>query len=545
MSEVYEATQIILIAGKFGYMVGRMSLVTALQVAKVLNTVYLSKWKGKTSLNRFRHIKGEEFTFINVNSENRKILSIIEKEMEAHGILLARLPDLCGGDQNTQYIISPSDAAKFKAFLIDHNYGQYGKIHVGVISAADYASTSQKVDGETTPDFKDLQRTIPSGMEVKQSGLPEKKEEFTLKDAGTKLQDAIRQGKPISWIEGYPIKQHEKWCMYKTPDGENVILIPKEDMEEIRKNKDGTIYNSRAAIFPEQNYIMLSLKDGTPSVIDGEKAALEMGKENISEKNRRLKAFQQEIKKDLEQDLATVSEKRFIKISSNRKLFYNMDGEDNYIVRIPYQKNMYISFPKKNSFLTPSEDTLVSYVKRDLKYKVTDANGQLLKWINGAELMQYYKTESAHRKNDREENGQLEGQEGLDISKQREITIQKSDLQEKSGIQDDLRIVQGKNSQEITKITVENSLYRNLNSEYIIDIPGELDLYLKVPQRECFAMANKDLLLFFKDKKEYCLTDRWGNNMGTIAGEQLKKYWEKEKTYKTEQELIKMPRSAR
>lgn len=58
-------------------------------------------------------------------------------------------------------------------------------------------------------------------------------------------------------------------------------------------------------------------------------------------------------------------------------------------------------------------------------------------------------------------------------------------------------------------------------------------------------MANKDLLLFFKDKKEYCLTDRWGNNMGTITGEQLKKYWEKEKAYKTKQELIKMPRSAR
>ena len=37
------------------------------------------------------------------------ILHAIEKEMKQHGILYARLPDLCGGDNRTQYVISPSD----------------------------------------------------------------------------------------------------------------------------------------------------------------------------------------------------------------------------------------------------------------------------------------------------------------------------------------------------------------------------------------------------------------------------------------------------
>ena len=158
MSEVYEATQIVLAVGQVSYLIGRLSVGTAVQIAKVLNTVYLSKWRGKTTLNRFRNIKGDDFAFVNVHTEDRTVASAIEKEMEVHGILLARLPDLCGGDQNTQYVISPSDMGKFKAFLIDHNFGPHGKVRVGLISAADYAATAQRSDGRDTPEFQNLQR---------------------------------------------------------------------------------------------------------------------------------------------------------------------------------------------------------------------------------------------------------------------------------------------------------------------------------------------------------------------------------------------------
>ena len=141
MSEVSDTIQLIVISGKVMFLAGNLSLKAAILTAKTLDTIYLAKWKGSVSYARLRKIKGDEVQFLNVSTEEKKILHAIEKEMKQHGILYARLPDLCGGDNRTQYVISPSDMVKCRAFLLDHFSGKYGKIKAGPIRPADYIQT--------------------------------------------------------------------------------------------------------------------------------------------------------------------------------------------------------------------------------------------------------------------------------------------------------------------------------------------------------------------------------------------------------------------
>ena len=104
-----------MLCGRGAMLIGNISLKLAMQFVKLLNTIYLAKWEGSVSLNRLRQIKGDDFVFINVSSEQKEDLAAIEKEMKSHGILYARMPDLCGGDARTQYAIASSDAVKMKA----------------------------------------------------------------------------------------------------------------------------------------------------------------------------------------------------------------------------------------------------------------------------------------------------------------------------------------------------------------------------------------------------------------------------------------------
>ena len=159
MSEVGDAVQVVMLCGRGAMLIGNISLKMAMQIAKLLNTIYLSKWKGSASLNRLRQIKGDDFVFINVASEKEEDLAAIEKEMKSHGILYARMPDLCGGDARTQYAIASSDAVKMKAMLLDHTAGPNSHIRVGPISEADYMMTGKKADGTDTKEMEALKKS--------------------------------------------------------------------------------------------------------------------------------------------------------------------------------------------------------------------------------------------------------------------------------------------------------------------------------------------------------------------------------------------------
>jgi hypothetical protein len=83
MSEVSDATQIVLLTARGGYLLGRISIAMAIRTLKLLNTLYHAKWKGKTSFNRLRQTKGEDMLFVNVSTEKESLLKLIEEELTA------------------------------------------------------------------------------------------------------------------------------------------------------------------------------------------------------------------------------------------------------------------------------------------------------------------------------------------------------------------------------------------------------------------------------------------------------------------------------
>ena len=164
MSEVGDAVQVVMLCGRGAMLVGNISLKLAMQIVKLMNTIYLAKWEGKVSLNRLRQTKGDDFVFINVSSEKREELAAVEKEMKAHGIMFARMPDLCGGDARTQYAIASPDAVKMRAMLLDHTAGPNRHIRVGPISEADYMMTGKRADGTDTKEMNALNKSAQETM---------------------------------------------------------------------------------------------------------------------------------------------------------------------------------------------------------------------------------------------------------------------------------------------------------------------------------------------------------------------------------------------
>ena len=158
MSEVSDATQIVLLTARGGYLLGRISLSMAVRTLKLLDTLYHAKWKGKTSFNRLRQTKGEDMIFVNISTEKESLLKLIETEMTAHQIMFARLPDLCGGDGRTQYAVSQADTERFKAFLLDHGTGPNRSVLVGPVRPEDYLATGEDTMKNPTPQMIRLEK---------------------------------------------------------------------------------------------------------------------------------------------------------------------------------------------------------------------------------------------------------------------------------------------------------------------------------------------------------------------------------------------------
>lgn len=257
MSEVSDAIQILVVSGKMLYLFSRLSMQTVMLTAKILNTLYLSKWQGSVSFARFRKIKGENIQFINISTEDLQILKYIEYEMKAHGILFAKMPDLCGGDGRTQYVISPDDMIKFKAFLLDHAVGKHKDVKVGPISPADYAQSGIAQDGVPTPQMQEFTRTEENrriSMRDDERQLPEVIERIR--------EQELEQGSSAI-IRDVPIKIHDRWAMYRMPDGIHAVIIPKTDIIE---DQDKT---ARAVVQDRKNYTMIELNTGQQQSVSG------------------------------------------------------------------------------------------------------------------------------------------------------------------------------------------------------------------------------------------------------------------------------------
>lgn len=278
MSEVGEASQIVIATGRGLYLLGNISLKAALQVAKLINTIWLSKWKGRTFLGRLRSIKGEDMMYLNAGSEDKYELKAIEKEMKAHGILFARMPDLCGGDGRTQYAVSVSETPKVRALLIDHAMGPNKEIYLGMLSEKDYLSTAFTRDGEPTPEFQNLmrEREAPSPSEKEPSfsteyGTPDMQKrdiQNAFEDVRVRMRDLDVQGlgKQYQWISGPPVSVMKNFVEYQL-SGDRTVFVPIKDTV-LPGNASG-IRNIGAALFSDRSYTVTNLQTGTFQTLAG------------------------------------------------------------------------------------------------------------------------------------------------------------------------------------------------------------------------------------------------------------------------------------
>lgn len=149
------------------YRIQDVYLRRALAIAKFLRNLYLADWVGKGN---YHHLlsackaKGDSLVFINANTEDTEALKVIEKEMKKHGIMFAKMPDLCGGDGRTQYAIPGSNIPAFKAFQSDHSRGEFRDIFVGEISITDYMDTGKQRDGKNTPEYEEIKKSAEENM---------------------------------------------------------------------------------------------------------------------------------------------------------------------------------------------------------------------------------------------------------------------------------------------------------------------------------------------------------------------------------------------
>jgi len=309
MSEVGDAVQVVMLCGRGVMLIGNISLKLAMQFVKLLNTIYLAKWEGSVSLNRLRQIKGDDFVFINVSSEQKEDLAAIEKEMKSHGILYARMPDLCGGDARTQYAIASSDAVKMKAMLLDHTVGPNKHIRVGPISEADYMMTGKKADGTDTKEMEALKQSAQKNVDAsrkkgkdpaektpdyrkgagsdvarqsEQEHLKVKNTSSTLQQEEQKVREAVSDVRirvrdsvaekgedSVFWISQKPVFENRQFAQFMLPDGIHSIFVRHED---ILPYKDAVTGKRVAVIFKDQTYSMMNMQKVSVLAADGSKA---------------------------------------------------------------------------------------------------------------------------------------------------------------------------------------------------------------------------------------------------------------------------------
>ena len=189
-------------------------------------------------------------------------------------------------------MIPPADMAKLKAFLLDHRNGKYGNIKAGPISPADYANTGLTKEGKPTQELAELTQSalleLPEKKQKRESGELVSAENVLqvpeVWDTVKKHDSEIVFGRHISWIQGEPVKTHSKWGMYRIANGEEAVIIPKEDMIPKRKNPvSGRISPARFAVYDAKEYRIINLKNGEKHMRRGKEVILSMNQKETIE----------------------------------------------------------------------------------------------------------------------------------------------------------------------------------------------------------------------------------------------------------------------
>lgn len=314
-----------MIIGKAIYQLKDVMVYTAVLSAQSMNVIYSAKWKGKTSFKRLLNMKGEQngLLFLNVGLEpdssvNRKKFRAIENELKKHGIMYAIMPDLCGGDGNTQICVSTVDAKKVEAMLHSHMHGKNKDVYMAEISEYDYTMTGKEGDGSPT---KKMQELIDSAKQKKQTdhnlANPEKVIKIPEKNASQIIteHDLTYQMGPESytWLKTGPLMSKkingDLYHLITLPDGKSGIIIPDRDY---RQPGAGSMYG--ALVCEHKEYYSVNYRSGKVSRITGEKAVKAARKSPVEEYASKVEQLlkNQKQKMKLEERMEKIARKTLI-----------------------------------------------------------------------------------------------------------------------------------------------------------------------------------------------------------------------------------------
>lgn len=388
MSEMQDTIQILAITSQ----VGEKSIVygfrllkfLSLSSAKMINTLYLGKWKGDTSFKRFRAIKGEDMQFMCIHTEDQKILRNLYKEMKNHGILVGKLPDLCIGDGMVQFVFSPTDAKKMEAFLINHSNGKHKDVKIETISESIYQKTSLNDKGEPTPQAQELEKSITKNKDNKllpvssdaMKSLSNFHDYSHIKESNCKKVTIDHKDSVVF--------QHSKLTAYSLPSSDYAVLIPKKYMSTVNKNGTINLY-----LNPSENYTIVNKHTHELSVKTGDDILQKFDKISLKEKKKNLEKV---IKNMEESPKRQVDTNVITSISINEKLFAfdHTDLNSTYLTRIPYKKT-YVEFDQKDcKWKNDSKDCMLVNLKDSKIYNLFDSDGNSLGKVSGKNLKQNY-----------------------------------------------------------------------------------------------------------------------------------------------------------
>ncbi len=322
IGDIGEACQVIMIIGRFAYRTGNILVQTAVASAQTMNTIAHAKWRGKTSYKNLLRTKGEEngLLFLNVGlepdcRENRKKFNAIKKELKEHGIMYAVMPDLCGGDGNTQIAISAIDAKKLEAMLHSHIHGKNKDVYIAEISEFDYTMTGRRANGSPTQNMRDLQMSamqngfpfMPGNLQQPMdparqrapvnpnvSSLPEKLT-FQIIRQHDLLQTIGNDG--FSWLKAGPLLSQEingqLFHLITMPDGQSGIIISDREYREPVLAKASGNQQFGAFICADKNYPLVDYKTGMVYDAPGKIMITQSRKTPVADYQKKLEAMLQ------------------------------------------------------------------------------------------------------------------------------------------------------------------------------------------------------------------------------------------------------------
>ena len=316
MAEAGDAVQLVIAAARGGYLLAKGSYLLLLKMLQLTQALYYSNWAGSVKYKKLIKMKGPDLVFLHAGTEDPAVLAAIEKNMEDHGVLFARLPDLCGGDGRTQYAIGSDDVAKMRAVLLDHANSKHKDIRFGPISEAEYLHTGIGPDGKENDELRRMRESAKEGVKTqpepemgKAEKEPEKKEakegkearetkpepdpavrkdpadtpdiqkqrlKETFRDPRIRMRELDAEGRSADYVflPGEPISRNGRFFEFEL-DKDNSIFIPVGDaLVAENQAKYGPSEKHGAVLFKSSTYTTVQRKTRSFQKLSGKKALL-------------------------------------------------------------------------------------------------------------------------------------------------------------------------------------------------------------------------------------------------------------------------------